>query len=386
MRNYPPLLENRNVQAFLALIRHTEGAGYHTLFGGEQFESLADHPRHKVTRMLGGRPITSSAAGAYQFLSSTWDECAKALHLEDFSERSQNVAALFLIDRRKGLDFVIVGQWENAIAACNREWASLPGSPYGQPTHSMSKCLAFLAKQPGSSSAPLTGGHPAPAVPPIVAPPAPPIVAAQPAPPEPQSPAPAPAPSPAPASEQKTEPKKGFFSMPPFILAAIPALLQAAPALIRIFGSGEQSEKNAKTAETVAALARTVTGAETTEGAVMRIQGDQEMARNFAAAVEEKWYTLVGEAGGGGIAGARQADVAASERPLLSPAMLVTMMLLPLAYLVVGAVLFMAGWSDEIRAMVVSSVLSLIVAGATGFWLGTSFGSQKKTGMLVDRR
>ena len=32
--------------------------------------------------------------------------------------------------------------------------------------------------------------------------------------------------------------------------------------------------------------------------------------------------------------------------------MLVTMMLLPLAYLVVGAVLFMSGWSDEIRAMV----------------------------------
>ena len=165
MRNYSPLLENRNVQAFLALLRHTEGAGYHTLFGGEQFESLADHPRHKVTRNLGGKPITSSAAGAYQFLSSTWDECAKALHLDDFSERSQDVAALFLIDRRKALDFVIVGQWENAITGCNREWASLPGSPYGQPTHSMAKCLAFLAKQPGSSSAPLTTGQAVPGVP-----------------------------------------------------------------------------------------------------------------------------------------------------------------------------------------------------------------------------
>ena len=385
MRNYPPLLENANVQAFLALIRHTEGAGYHTLFGGEQFESLADHPRHKVTRMLGGKPITSSAAGAYQFLSSTWDECAKALHLDDFSERSQDVAALFLIDRRKALDFVIVGQWESAITACNREWASLPGSPYGQPTHSMAKCLAFLAKQPGSSSAPLTAGQSAQPAPSIAVPPA-----AQSAPASIPASAPAPATAqaqtPAPVSEQKTEPKKGFFSMPPFILSAIPYLIQAAPALIRIFGSGEQSEKNAKTAETVAALARTVTGSETTEGAVMRIQGDQEMARNFAAAVEEKWYTLVGEAGGGGIAGARQADVAAGDRPLLSPAMLVTMMLLPLAYLVVSAVLFMPGWSDEIKAMVVSSVLSLIIAGATGFWLGTSYGSQKKTDMRAERR
>ena len=378
MRNYPPLLENANVQAFLALIRHTEGAGYHTLFGGEQFESLDDHPRHKVTRMLGGKPITSSAAGAYQFLTTTWDECVKALRLEDFSERSQDVAALFLIDRRKALDFVIVGQWENAIAACNREWASLPGSPYGQPTHSLGSCLAFLAKQPGSSSAPLTTGQTVPPVPQAAPPAVPPAVQSVPYNMQPSAPAP--------ASEHKPEPKKGFFSMPPFILAAIPALLQAAPALIRIFGSGEQSEKNAKTAETVAALARTVTGSETTEGAVMRIQCDQEMARNFAAAVEEKWYTLVGEAGGGGIAGARQADVAAGDRPLLSPAMLVTMMLLPLAYLVVSAVLFMPGWSDEIKAMVVSSVLSLIIAGATGFWLGTSYGSQKKTDMRAERR
>lgn len=367
MRNYRPLLENPNVQAFLALIRHTEGAGYHTLFGGERFESLADHPRHKVTRMLGGRPIASSAAGAYQFLTTTWDECAKALHLEDFSERSQDVAALFLVDRRKALDFVIVGQWESAITACNREWASLPGSPYGQPTHSMSRCLEFLAAQPGPVSAPAE-------VPRAVSPP---DISA------PESIQEA---APVAATEQKTEAKKGFFTMPPFILAAIPALLQAAPALVRIFGSGEQSEKNAKAAETVAALARSVTGAETTEGAVVRIQGDREIARSFAAAVEEKWYTLVGEAGGGGIAGARQADVEGRERPLLSPAMLVTMMLLPLAYLVVGAVLFMGGWSDEIRAMVVSSVLSLIVAGATGFWLGTSFGSQKKTDMLAERR
>ena len=57
-----------------------------------------------------------------------------------------------------------------------------------------------------------------------------------------------------------------------------------------------------------------------------------------------------------------------------------------LDYARLGAVLFMAGWSDEIRAMVVSSVLSLIVSGATGFWLGTSFGSQKKTDMLAERR
>ena len=147
MRDYAALLANANVQAFLALIRYTEGAGYHTLFGGEQVASLDDHPRRAITRTLGGKPITSTAAGAYQFLSRTWDECARALSLPDFSPRNQDIAALFLTDRRGALDHVISGQWKSAILGCNKEWASLPGSPYGQPTKTMDKCLAYIETQ-----------------------------------------------------------------------------------------------------------------------------------------------------------------------------------------------------------------------------------------------
>ncbi|HRH13188.1 MAG TPA: hypothetical protein PK225_02430, partial [Azonexus sp.] len=92
--------------------------------------------------------------------------------------------------------------------------------------------------------------------------------------------------------------------MAPFVMAALPALLNAAPSLIRIFGDGPQSEKNAQTAEAVAQIAREVTAEPTTEGAVARLQADPVMATTFAGAVEEKWFTLTGEAGGGGIAGA----------------------------------------------------------------------------------
>ena len=144
MINYSDLLNNRNVIAFLALIKYTEGAGYQTLFGGERFTSFNDHPRRRITRMLGGKSITSTAAGAYQFLATTWDDCAKACALDDFSPRSQDVAALYLIDRRHALDAVIEGDWTTALERCNREWASLPGSPYGQPTKPMAACLAFL--------------------------------------------------------------------------------------------------------------------------------------------------------------------------------------------------------------------------------------------------
>lgn len=144
MNDYASLLGNANVKAFLALIRYTEGADYWTLFGGEKVSSLEDHPRLFITRTLGGKQITSSAAGAYQFLARTWDECKARLSLTDFSPGSQDRAALFLIDRRKALDDVLAGKWEEAIALCNREWASLPGSPYGQPTKSLSACLSFI--------------------------------------------------------------------------------------------------------------------------------------------------------------------------------------------------------------------------------------------------
>ncbi len=349
MIDHNQTLKNQNVQAFLALIRHTEGADYGTLFGGGRFDQFEDHPRIPITRTLGGKPITSTAAGAYQFLSRTWDECAKALDLPDFTPANQDRAALYLIERRRALPAVLEGDWVTAIERCNREWASLPGSPYGQPTKSMAKCLAFLDNlipdSPGGS------GQPAAPFPETVATPT------------------------------------GETLMAPFIAAAIPAFLQAAPALIRIFGNGEQAEKNAKAAETVAAIAKEVTGETSIEGAVNAISTNPVMAQTFNQAVEEKWYVLTGEAGGGGIAGARKYDSAMQSggKPWLSPALWVSLLLLPLVYLVVIAVMFGEGWTNDIRAMVVSSIISLVLGSVTGFFLGTSYGSQRKTDLLVER-
>lgn len=341
MRNYLQLLEHPNVQAFLALIRWTEGANYMTLFGGEQFTDFDDHPRQVITKSLGGKPITSSAAGAYQFLSRTWDECQKALNLPDFSPPSQDQAAVYLIERRNALTSVMVGDWQAAILKCNREWASLPGSPYGQPTKSMAKCLEFIAR--------MTGGE---------------------------------AVTPASATFQPVT-EKGS-DMAPFIAAAIPALVQAAPSLIRLFGNGEQAEKNAKAAETVAEIAKSVAGVDTVEGAVNSIQADPAVADEFSAAVELRWYELTGEVGGGGIAGARKANAQAGD-PLKNPAIWVSAAILPLVYIVVGSVMFGADWTMEIKAMVVSSIISLVLGAITGYFLGTSFSSQRKTDMLNAR-
>ncbi len=145
-----------NLFAFLFLIRTAEGTadreGYSRLFGGKQFGSFADHPRQKVTCRLGKSTITSTAAGAYQLLAGTWDECRQALTLPDFSPESQDRAAIFLLRRRDALQDVLAGRLYMALEKCNHEWASLPGSPYGQPTISLDKALAAFTQAGGTNT------------------------------------------------------------------------------------------------------------------------------------------------------------------------------------------------------------------------------------------
>lgn len=142
-----------NVRALLAVIRRGEGtadaAGYRRMFGGELFDSYADHPRKRITKTLGGKAITSTAAGAYQFLASTWDETARALGLQDFSPASQDLAAVGRIAARGALDDTKAGRLDAALPKIAKEWASMPGSPYGQPTISTAAAWATFANAGG---------------------------------------------------------------------------------------------------------------------------------------------------------------------------------------------------------------------------------------------
>lgn len=173
--------------------------------------------------------------------------------------------------------------------------------------------------------------------------------------------------------------------MAPFVLAALPSLINAAPSLIRLFGDGAQSEKNAKAAEVAVEIAKAVTNQPTAEGAVTAIQQQPALAQDYSKAVESQWYTLVGEAGGGGISGAREfsAKMTPPDKPWMSPALWVTFALLPLVYIALYAVLFRAGFSDDIRAMVLGAIFGgLLTGGITAFWFGTSASSQRKTELM----
>lgn len=148
------VMDNQNLQAFLWLIRTGEGTaddgGYSRLFGGGSFSSFADHPRQRVTR----GSLTSTAAGAYQILSRTWDDLktTSGYDFPDFSPESQDKAAIALIKRRGALADVLAGRFDRAITKTNKEWASLPDSPYGQPTLTRARARQILAQAGGISA------------------------------------------------------------------------------------------------------------------------------------------------------------------------------------------------------------------------------------------
>lgn len=144
----------RNVAAFLRMIRYAEGTagsnGYRTMFGGDLFDSYADHPRRAVQFTdRAGRRLWTSAAGAYQFMAvsplptggstrvDTWDRIKRRLALPDFSPASQDAAAVALIDEAGGLADVRAGRFADAVFKVRKVWASLPGAGYAQPEKSL---------------------------------------------------------------------------------------------------------------------------------------------------------------------------------------------------------------------------------------------------------
>lgn len=321
------LAASTNLRAFLAVVRAGEGTadpdGYRRHYGGSHFDSYADHPRKVITA---GR-WTSSAAGAYQFLSRTWDECAKALALPDFSPASQDLAAVFLIRRRGGLADAMAGRLDAAISRCNREWASLPGSPYGQPVRTLAQAHATYAQAGG-----VLAGAESPSV-------------------------------------EITMP------IPAIIGALLPVLTSAVPELVKLIRPDSASaEQHAATAVKVFEVAQEAIGAVNAQEVVERVQSDPQAAQAVRQAVQDHWYELA-EAGGGGIEGARQADLAAQTSGDIkrSPSFWIAMMLLPLVYLLVLSLIGLLGnatWGDDVRAGLAGSIISAIIGGLVGYYFG----------------
>jgi muramidase (phage lysozyme) len=110
--------------------------GYTTQFTGKQFSDMSKHP----AQINSANGLSSDAAGAYQFLSTTYNPAAKALGITDFSPQSQEKVGKYLAQQR-GMNTDIVhtdkASFLKALDKIAPEWASMPTiktgtSYYGQ--------------------------------------------------------------------------------------------------------------------------------------------------------------------------------------------------------------------------------------------------------------
>lgn len=189
------------------------------------------------------------------------------------------------------------------------------------------------------------------------------------------------APEPPPADLYGPDGPRGeSMPIPAVVGAVLPSIIGAIPDLIKIFGAKDQpvAERNVKAAERVVDVVVKATGAVNAQEAAEKLASDPAARTAAQEAVRAQWFDIVGEAGGGGIEGARKANLDAAEVPLLrQPAFWISLALLPLVYLLVCDMLWGDGWTAEQRTQMATAILG-VVAMVGAFFLGSSWSSQRK--------
>ena len=419
-------LRDPQVRAFLRAIRLGEGTkdenGYRRIVGGGNFESFADHPR--VFRTVAG--IRSSAAGAYQFLSKTWDALVTQYGFPDFAPRTQDEGAVALIIGRGALPALQAGRIEEAVRHCAKEWASLPGSPYGQPTVTMPVFLAeykkwlstFLAAGGVTTTVPQAEQPAAPAAP--IAVPTTEETLAVPPPGAQDATTQATTQAPAPVEDRSTEyvadtewpfthPQSrsdyagvaatvgkialGAIMPQASILAtvaqaAIPALINFAPELVKIFTDkgGNVSDRNTAAAIKVLEIAQQATGAANAQAAVETLLVDPQAQASFREAVQTQWFSLDPQAVAESRKFAADNPQAMSILRYVTAAALGFLGFANIAVYVLLGVGMALDLKEVAQLMQMASTIQQADIGtalvAVGYWLGSSNGSDRKTTLM----
>jgi hypothetical protein len=173
--------------------------------------------------------------------------------------------------------------------------------------------------------------------------------------------------------------------IPAIIGALLPGLIRSIPDLGKLFSSGsEVAERNVKAAELAVGIVQEAVGARNAQEAAEIVAADPAQAQAAQEAVRARWHELTEV--GGGIEGARKADVAfvaAGSNPLSSPAFLISLVLLVMPMMLLGDVFFFhpGAYDGPLRTQIVTGVL-MVIAIVGGYWLGSSFGSAKKTDLM----
>jgi muramidase (phage lysozyme) len=386
-------LRNANVQAWLRLIREGESDpdsddAYWALFGwnrktgGPTFSDAATHPRQAIMSPWGW----TSAAGAYQAMAKvpgkvktdTWDNAhdwfkARGYQLT-MSRLDQDLFAVWCTTRRGALLAVKEGHIGVAMALCNLEWASLPGSAHGQPTRAADRLLDVYRRHGGTLNAPApaagtdagwAGTVPAAELP------------------EAGAPTPGPAPSqgmPAGEAPDWVPPQKQeTTAMDPFTGAALSAVINAVPSLIDMFkGDSRVAERNAEVAKVVVGVAKEAIGAKNEQELVQRLQDDPASAEAVRLAIHKRWFE-VHQAVEKSMTDAREFAMRYSaSKDVRTVAGAFTFIELLTLFLAVSGVLgglAVLKWGDvgpELKGAIITLILIESVVGIRKFWFGNT--------------
>ena len=169
------LIDDPRIQAMLDVIGKGEGTfdpktgrrTYNKIFGGRTVALGENHPGIHVPFRdpRTGKLTSSTASGFGQFRQSTWNEASEALGGLTFSsEHDQQLAMVYLANKRGMLGPLAQGDIGTALKRGNEEWASLPGSPYKQPTQTMPAALSMYESRLATyaNGVPVTNATPMP--------------------------------------------------------------------------------------------------------------------------------------------------------------------------------------------------------------------------------
>jgi len=124
--------------------------GYDVLFSFRLTSSCQRHPNQCIS--FGS--TCSTAAGRYQFLTSTWRSVASARNLGTFEPENQERGAAYLISTTRRVSVpqdraMTATEFSNAMSKLSYEWASLPPGRYGQPNKSLSQMRSMYCSIAG---------------------------------------------------------------------------------------------------------------------------------------------------------------------------------------------------------------------------------------------
>lgn len=365
-----------NTSAFLAMIAACEGADYNVLYGGGTFAPGPDHPRRSVT--AGG--YTSTAAGRYQILSSTWDAFVRAQGPHAFDEAGQDACALWLIADRHALEDVQNGLLASAIDKTCRIWASLPGAPYGQPTRSYAYCEQHYLAAGGvlhaqgdvitvytttNMNGPGSGSGGGGAVP----------------------------------ETSTTVPKIG--TPMPLLVALLPSILQlfapraqaqlqkitgsgpdvVEPFLAQLFGKIQAVTGQADPVQAVAALKNTPALVATVQESALDYLDKLAPILDRIDKYDQSAWTAEDA---GRNAAATRALAQQDAGPLYgNPTFLLAVFVMALVGFVVGVVLLKGGFSTDMQAFVIGAVVGSALTAVLGFYFGSSRNSSAKDATIA---